>query len=524
MDTLMGRYRNVSILAAAIFLQIVGLAVQVKRRSENHSTRLIRVWTVATVTPLERNIVRFQTGVSALWHNYLYLRGVRQQNRELQDQIQQLQLEQVRLRQDAEQARRLQALLGFKEQFIDKTIAAQVIGSSGSEQSRMVYLDKGSADGITQDMAVISAQGVVGKVIQVFRHTAQVLLINDQTSGVGTILEQSRLQGVLKGKASGELVLDKIMAEEEVKPGDRVLTSGGDQIFPKGLPIGTVADVTHGGEFLQVTVRPAASLNHLEEVLVITKKQEREPTAVSAATPVRAADILAQRLPSVPDKPEQPATGSAVATNPPSAAVPAKPQPKTTTTAAGAGVSAHAPVPNADASTTVPKAQAPTPTPRTQPVDFVRTNPAASSQTSAVGSQPKPKANPAALAPNSAGVQKPKASTASATTQPKPLNSASAPAKAPTAGTNASTAVKPPARTSAAVSGTTAPGTTVAPKTNNSPSATLPASSGAASTPKKVTTATPQPKPKPASPAVAKPVATTPQPATQPDVPGDAPQ
>ena len=106
MDNLIGRYRNVSILAAAIFLQIVGLAVQVKRSSQNQSTRLIRVWTVAAITPIEKNIVRLQGGVSDIWHNYMYLRGVRQQNRELQDQIQQLQLEQVRLRQDAEQARR----------------------------------------------------------------------------------------------------------------------------------------------------------------------------------------------------------------------------------------------------------------------------------------------------------------------------------------------------------------------------------------------------------------------------------
>src|SRR5215472_4896329 len=333
MEHLMGRYRNVSILAAAIFLQIVGLAVQVKRRAENQSTRLIRVWSVAAITPLEKNIVRIQSGVSDLWHNYIYLRGVRQQNRALEDQIQQLQLEQVRLRQDAEQARRLQALLGFKEQFIDKTTAAQVIGSSGSEQSRIVYLDKGTADGIAPDMAVISAQGIVGKVIQVFRHTSQVLLVNDQTSGVGTILEQSRLQGVLKGRASGELVLDKIMAEEDVKSGDRVLTSGGDQIFPKGLVVGTVAKIARGQEFLTVTVRPAASLNHLEEVLVITKKEQREPAA-SPAAPLRAADILAQRLPSVPDKPEQPKTGAVSTVGAPGESTQPKASPKLPNTAA----------------------------------------------------------------------------------------------------------------------------------------------------------------------------------------------
>src|SRR5438270_6274041 len=301
MDNLMGRYRNVSLLAAAIFLQILGLAVQVKSPNENHPARLIRVWTVSTITPFEKGLVRVQSGASDLWHNYFYLRGVRQENRELRDQIEQLQIEQVRMKQDADQAHRLQALLGFKEQFIAKTLAAQVIGSSGSEQSRTVYIDKGSRDGIQQDMAVISADGVVGRVITVYKSTAQVLLINDQQSGVGSIFERSRVLGVTEGKASGGLMIDKVMADEDVQPGDKVLTSGGDLIFPKGLLIGTVGKIEKGTEFLQISVKPAASLNRLEEVLVIVKKEERE--SVAASTPVRASDILAQRLPSVPDKP-----------------------------------------------------------------------------------------------------------------------------------------------------------------------------------------------------------------------------
>src|SRR5579863_8114167 len=304
MDNLMGRYRNVTILAAAIFLQVVGLAVQVKQQTENQSSRLIHVWAITAVAPFEKCIVRLQTGATGIWRNYLYLRGVRKENRDLQQQIQQMQLEQVRLQQDAEQAHRLQSLLGFKEQFIARTTAAQVIGTSGSEQSRSVDIDKGSNQGIEREMAVISSEGVVGKVILVSANASRVLLISDQSSGVGAILEQSRLQGVLKGKASGELVLDKIMSDEEVKPGEKVLTSGGDQIFPKGLPIGTVAKVSTGGQFLQVALQPAASLNHLEEVLVITQKQEREPEASAGAPAARAADILAQRLPSVPDKPE----------------------------------------------------------------------------------------------------------------------------------------------------------------------------------------------------------------------------
>jgi rod shape-determining protein MreC len=308
MDTFMGRYRNVTILAAAIFIQILGLAIQVKRSTENESSRLIRVWAVSAITPVEKAIVTVQTGASDLWHSYFYLRGVRQENRQLKEQIEQLQLEQVRLQQDANQAHRLQTLLGFKEQFISKTLAAQVIGSSGSEQSRLVYLDKGSRDGIQQDMAVISADSVVGRVISVFRNTSQVLLINDQTSGVGAILEQSRVLGVMQGKASGGLVIDKIMVDEDIKPGDKVLTSGGDLIFPKGLLIGTVSKIDKGPEFLQISVKPAAKLDRLEEVLVILKKEEHEPAV--PGVPLRAADILAQRLPSVPDKPPAPTSNT----------------------------------------------------------------------------------------------------------------------------------------------------------------------------------------------------------------------
>jgi len=109
--------------------------------------------------------------------------------------------------------------MGFKEQYIAKTVAAQVIGSSGSEKSRLIYIDKGSADGVEKDMAVITADGVVGKVLLASGSAAQVLLINDRSSGVGVILDKSRLQGVVKGTATGELVLENVMTDNVVSPG-----------------------------------------------------------------------------------------------------------------------------------------------------------------------------------------------------------------------------------------------------------------------------------------------------------------
>ena len=305
MESVLGRYRNLVILVGVLFLQVLGLATQVKRAGGNDAehTRLIRIWMVGAITPFERGVVWVENGTGNLWHNYFYLRGVRAENRDLKLQIEQMRLEQVRLNEDAAQARRLQTLLAFKEQFISHTVAAQVIGSSGSDLSRIVYIDKGESAGIKKDMAVITSDGIVGKVLVVYPSVAQVLVINDQSSGVGALLEKTRLQGVLRGTAGGEVVLERVMSDEQVPIGETVLTSGGDQIFPKGLPVGTVAKVGSGKDlFLNIKVKPAADLSKLEEVLVLVEKQERQASTEDAGH-IRAADILAQRLPSVPDKP-----------------------------------------------------------------------------------------------------------------------------------------------------------------------------------------------------------------------------
>jgi len=212
MDVL-GRYRNLIVLVGVLFAQILGLAVQVnvKRTTDSEPTRLIRIWAVGMITPLEKALVWAQTSSSNVWHDYFYLRGVRAENRGLKQQIERMSLERVRISQDADQARRLQALLAFKEQFISATMAAQVIGGSGSELSRVVFIDKGYNDGIRPDMAVITADGVVGKVLEVYRipSTSKVLLINDQSSGVGAILDKTRTQGILRARRRAKLCSKK---------------------------------------------------------------------------------------------------------------------------------------------------------------------------------------------------------------------------------------------------------------------------------------------------------------------------
>jgi len=309
MDNIYKRHANIIVLSSVLLAQMLGLAIQVRRPADG-GPLLIRTWAIATITPLEKAFIYTQHFVQNTWHDYFYLRDVRKENQQLREELERARLEQVRLHEDAAQAHRLQALLQFKEQYIAKTVAAQVIGTSGSEQSRVIYIDRGTDHGVHPNMAVITPEGVVGKVLRAYGSTSQVLEITDQTSGVGATLEKTRLQGILKGSPTGGTQLQYIMSDEKVELGDRILTSGGDSIFPKGLPIGTVQQVSPGKDlFLNVQVKPIADLARLEEVLVITQIEEREPSGPDVSGPLRASDILAERLPSVPVKPETPAPG-----------------------------------------------------------------------------------------------------------------------------------------------------------------------------------------------------------------------
>jgi rod shape-determining protein MreC len=346
MDTLLGRYKNLVVLAAILFAQIIALAMQVRRPTTEGETRLIRVWATTAVTPFEKAVVHTQKWAHDKWNGYIYLRHVDQENQELKAEIERMKLEQARLSEDATMARRIQTLLAFKEQYVENTVAAQVIGTSGSDQSRVLYIDKGSSDGIKPDMAVITPTGVVGKVVQVFPGSSQVLPINDQLSGVGAALKAMRLQGILKGAPNGTTTLQYIMSDEPVKVGEEVITSGGDRIFPKGLPIGTVASVEPGKDlFLNIRVIPSARLDRLEEVLVVTKIQDKLPDAKDLG-PIRASDILSERLPGVPAAANVDAAGNA--SNPAGGVV--NPAPS------GAAPGAIAAKPGASASNTPPLA------------------------------------------------------------------------------------------------------------------------------------------------------------------------
>jgi rod shape-determining protein MreC len=328
MESFIVRYRNLLVLLALLVAQILGLAMQVRRTrsaqpgeepGDGQSVMLLRLWANGVVYWPERILHGTGQGVYGFWHNYIDLRHARQENQDLQKTVDRLRLEQAALLEDAKQGQRLQALLNFQQKYIYKTVAAQAIGTSGTDQSRVFNIDKGKADGLEHDMAVITADGIVGKVRDVFGpHSAQVLAINDQSSGAGVILESTRVRGILRGNANGQPQIVDIIADQRIQPGEKVLTAGGDQIFPRGLPVGVVDKVVRDPErdaFINVIIKPAARLDRLDEVLVITSSEPRFPQeqqqdlatsealkgAEADALKKKASDGMAEKLPGLID-------------------------------------------------------------------------------------------------------------------------------------------------------------------------------------------------------------------------------
>lgn len=316
MESFLSRYKNPLVLLAVLLAQVIGLAVQVRRPSpqtgDASGVRLIRFWALAVVAPPERLVHWAGSGVRDTWDNYVDLIGTKQKNRELLMQIDRLRLEQAGLAEQAQQVQQLQALLGFQQKYIYKTVAAQVIGASESDQSHLLILNKGSADGLKRDDAVITPDGIVGRLRDVFPHTSLLLEISDETSGAGVVLQQSRLQGVLRGNAYGQPVIKDMLPDSRIQPGQPVVTSGGDQIFPAGLAVGTVEKVEPDPEhppLVNVLIHPAVHLNAVQGVLVITSMgaqmpaQETQDIAQSELDQQqqKASEILAEQLPSAMD-------------------------------------------------------------------------------------------------------------------------------------------------------------------------------------------------------------------------------
>jgi rod shape-determining protein MreC len=275
--------RPLVLLATVVLAQVLLLAVQIKRGE----VRLIRVAAVWAVTPFQRGGTSLIDRIGQTWNNYVSLRRTRQENEVLRRELAQLKLRVAELEGRAAEAHRLNALLAFREANAEvPMLPARVIGAGAAEASRTLYIDRGENDGVRKNMGVITPDGAVGKVLETFARTSLILLLTDKESGVGALLAKSRTHGVVRGTGEPLAELRYVVNDQEVAVGEPVLTNGLDQIFPKDLPLGSVASVEKGNPFKMIRVKPAARLDRLEEVLVLLTRQEfpEKKEAEAAAT------------------------------------------------------------------------------------------------------------------------------------------------------------------------------------------------------------------------------------------------
>jgi rod shape-determining protein MreC len=215
--------------------------------------------------------------------DYINLVGVREENDRLKRTLAQLQAEQTRLVELEVENHHLSDLLELREALAMPGVAARVIGGDATGSARTLIISQGSSMGLRPEMAVISTNGVVGKLITVSPHVSRVLLINDHGSGLDALDQRSRARGIVAGAMDNGLIMKYVDRTGDVKSGDAVITSGMDGIFPAGLLVGQVVQVSQEGPglFLNIVIKPAVDFRKLEELLVLT---ERPPQTAGNTT------------------------------------------------------------------------------------------------------------------------------------------------------------------------------------------------------------------------------------------------
>ncbi len=266
MEFTLSRYRNVTVLVLVLAAQLFLLAYQIKSRQD---VRSIRVWAVTGVMPLTRLLDFLHDNTVGLIKGYSGLMEVKDKNKDLQAEVAKLKMENNFLRTELATADRAKVLALFPSRLPSKSIAAHVTGR-GSDSSKVVFVDRGSNDGVSKNLPVVTPDGVVGRITGVYPDYSQVVLITDINFAAGVISQKHRVHGTLKGQGNSVCTVDYIRNEEKVEVGEWLFTSGDDRIFPKGLPLGQVKLARAGKMFFQeVQLVPSGLQLGLEEVLIL---------------------------------------------------------------------------------------------------------------------------------------------------------------------------------------------------------------------------------------------------------------
>lgn len=282
MPGIVARHTSFFVLMAVLLGQLLLLSIQV---TGTQNVRLINVWAATAFGPFEQGLHDVVYGTTEAWSAAHALLADREANVNLGSELVKARARIAELSEKAAEVDHLKALLDFRARSPYRSLAAEVIAASPEDGSRTIVINRGQDAGLKVNLPVITPEGVVGKISAVYAHTAQVLLITDPSCAAGCMLEKSRIQGILKGAGEDQCQLHYVMDEVKVPVGEAVLTSGLDEIYPKGLLVGYVVRAQDGNIYKRVYIRPAASLNRLENVLVLFKGHSNQEQASNVGLP-----------------------------------------------------------------------------------------------------------------------------------------------------------------------------------------------------------------------------------------------
>jgi rod shape-determining protein MreC len=268
MLTLLRRYSVLVTSGTLLLFSLVLLTANARGRRRIDPLGAVALELITPVTSLLSTI---ESALRHTWSGYVDLVGVRQDNEWLRRRVRELEARADRTVDVASQNSRLQALLDLREAMPGQAVAARITAADAAELFRTVILNKGERDGVAAGMAVVAPQGVVGRIIATSPNASRVLLLEDHASGVDALVERTRARGIVEGAADGGCLLKYVKRREDLQVGDRIVTSGLDNIFPKGVLIGEIVRLVRKdqGLFQTAEMQPAVDFSKLEEVLVV---------------------------------------------------------------------------------------------------------------------------------------------------------------------------------------------------------------------------------------------------------------
>jgi rod shape-determining protein MreC len=260
-----------------ITVNVILLSITSKSRSTLGGGR-VGLSFVAPFQELVTRSVRFTRGV---WRHYFFLASAAQENDILKKMLNES-IEKNNQWHEIELANtRLRNLLNFQKEPNNRVVAAEVIGKDPSGWFKTVIIDKGKAEGLQKGLPVVLPQGIVGQVIEVSSHYSKVMLVIDRNSAVDALVQRSRARGIIKGASADQCRFEFVLRKHDVQIGDTVVASGLDGVYPKGLRIGRVSDLSERKSdiFYDITVAPFVDYETLEEVLVILRSKIKAMTS-----------------------------------------------------------------------------------------------------------------------------------------------------------------------------------------------------------------------------------------------------